>query len=313
MQSQINSGWIYPVDAVVDAKAFRQTGNGFLVPLKAGRLPNEIQRIEAAAIPQSLLELSQSLSEDITKISGVNEELLGSATDDKAGILSMLRQSAGLVTLQTILDKNDYTQRIFGKLRLQAIRKNFSKGKVRNIIGREPDPRFFSSHSQKYGIQVEEGNYSTSQRQTELQQLLHFREIGIPISNKSIIRAAFISNKKQVQEDMDEEVQQQMQAQQAQAQQQEKAENAKMMAAFSKSRVDLAKEKELMASTQEKLANIEQIHAKAEHESLQADYDIVKMMVELEDMDMEVYRKSWEMAQAIKLANQPQTQTAQVG
>lgn len=311
LQSQINSGWIYPVDAVVDAKAFRQTGNGFLIPLKAGRLPSEIQRIEAASIPQSLLELSQSLSEDITKISGVNEELLGASTDDKSGILSMLRQSAGLVTLQTILDKNDYTQRIYGKLRLQAIRKNFSKGKVRNIIGREPDPRFFTSHSQKYGIQVEEGNYSTSQRQTELHQLLHFKELGIPIANKSIIRAAFISNKKQVQEDMDEEVQQQMEAQQAQAQQQEKEINAKMMESFAKSKVNLAKEQELMASTQEKLANINQINSKAAHEELQADYEIVKMMVELEDMDMEVYRKSWEMAQAIKLANQPQI--AQVG
>ena len=36
---------------------------------------------------------------NITKISGVNEELLGSATDDKEGILSMLRQVAGLTNL----------------------------------------------------------------------------------------------------------------------------------------------------------------------------------------------------------------------
>ena len=34
LQSQINSGWIYPVDAVTDVKAFRQSGQGFLVPLK---------------------------------------------------------------------------------------------------------------------------------------------------------------------------------------------------------------------------------------------------------------------------------------
>lgn len=311
LQSQINSGWIYPVDAVVDPKAFRQSGQGFLVPLKAGRNPSEIQRIEAAAIPQSLLELSQSLAEDITKISGVNEELLGSATDDKAGILSMLRQAAGLVTLQTIFDKNDFTQRIYGKLRLQAMRKNFSKGKVRNILGHDPDPRFFSSHSQKYSITVEEGNYSTSQRQTELQQLLHFREIGIPIANKSIIRAAFIANKKQVQEDMEEEMQQQQQQQQAQAAQQEKIDNSKMMAAFSKSRVDLAKEKELIASTQEKIANIGQIQAKSQHETMEADLNLVKMMIELEDMDFNNFKNSWEMAQAIKQSNEAQ-QTKQV-
>jgi hypothetical protein len=100
LQSSLNAGWIYPVDTVTDPKCFRQTdgGNGFLIPLKSGRLPSEIQRIEPVAIPQSLLELSNSLAEDIVKISGVNEELLGSATDDKSGILSMLRQGAGLTT-----------------------------------------------------------------------------------------------------------------------------------------------------------------------------------------------------------------------
>ena len=44
------------------------------------------------------------------------------------------------------------TQRLYGKLRLQAIRKNFSKGKLKSILGHEPDPRFFSDFSQKYSI-----------------------------------------------------------------------------------------------------------------------------------------------------------------
>src|SRR5690606_18768963 len=65
LQSSLNAGWIYPVDVVTDPKAFRQAsgGDGFLIPLKSGHLPNEIQRIEPVAIPGSLLELSQSLSE----------------------------------------------------------------------------------------------------------------------------------------------------------------------------------------------------------------------------------------------------------
>jgi hypothetical protein len=308
LQSQINSGWIYPVDAVVDPKAFRQSGQGFLIPLKSGHLPGEIQRIEAAAIPQSLMELSRSLSEDITKISGVNEELLGSATDDKAGILSMLRQSAGLVTLQGIFDKADYTQRLYGKIRLQAIRKNFSKGKISSILGREPDPRFFTSHSLKYSVAVEEGNYSTSQRQMELQQLLHFREIGVPIANKSIVRAAFITNKKQVEADMMEEQQQQAQQAQQQAEQMAKKDQADIMTKYSKSRVDLAKEKELMASAQEKLANISKTQAQTEHETMKADYELVEMMMKLEDMQFGQIKSSFDLAQAIKMANKEQEQ-----
>lgn len=308
LQSQVQNAWIYPVDAVVDPKAFRQTQNGCLIPLKAGRLPSEIQRLEPQGIPQSVIELSRSLSEDITKISGVNEELLGSATDDKAGILSMLRQSAGIVTLQGILDKSDYTQRLYGKIRLQAIRKNFSKGKITSILGREPDPRFFTSHSLKYSVAVEEGNYSTSQRQMELQQLLHFREIGVPIANKSIVRAAFITNKKQVEQDMQEEMQQQQQAQQAQAQQEEKKLNAEQMTKYAKSRVDLAREKDLMASAQERLAKISEIQSETEHKKTEADLNLVKMMIELEDMDHANFKASWEMAQAIKAANEVQEQ-----
>ena len=292
LQSSVNAGWIYPVDAITDVKAFRQSsgGEGYLIPLKAGHLPGEIQRIEPVPIPQSLIELSHALSEDISKISGVNEELLGSATDDKSGILSMLRQGAGLTTLQTIFDKSDYTQRLFGKIRLQAIRKNFSKGKVRNILGHDADPRFFTSHSQKYGMALEEGNYSSTQRQTELQQLLHFKELGMGIADKSIIRAAIITDKRQVIEDMEEQNQQQAQSQQAQSQQQEKLDNSKVMGTYAKARSDLAREKELMASAQEKLARISEIEANAESKTMESDLNLIKTQMQLEDMQFNQMR-----------------------
>lgn len=306
LQSQINSGWIYPIDAVTDPKAFRQSGQGFLIPLKAGHLPNEIQRIEAPAIPQSMIELSNSLAEDITKISGVNEELLGSATDDKSGILSMLRQGAGLTTLQTIFDKLDYSQRLYGKIRLQAIRKNFSKGKIRSILGHDPDPKFFSNHSQKYAIAVEEGNYSATQRQAELQQLLHFKEIGIPIANKSIINAAIITNKKQVLQDMQEEAQQQQQMQQAQMQMQQQKDQADIFAKTAKAKSDLARQMDLMASAQERGAKIHEIEATAEHKEMEYDMNLVKLAMELEDVQFNQIKQAFDLAQSVKMANQPQ-------
>lgn len=297
LESQINSGWIYPIDTVTDPKAFRQSGQGFLIPLKAGHLPSEIQRITPPDIPASMMELSRSLSEDITKISGVNEELLGSATDDKAGILSMLRQGAGLTTLQTLFDKLDYSQRLYGSIRLQAIRKKFSKGKISQILGYEPSERFFNSSSLKYSVAVEEGNYSTTQRQMELQQLLHFREIGMPIPDKSILRCAFITNKKQVIEDMEEASAQQQQMQAAQAQQQEKDSNAEIMLKYARAKND-------MASAQQKIAQISEIEAEAEHKQAQADLELVKTMIGLEDMDLANLKASYELAMQIRAANQ---------
>ncbi len=307
LESQINSGWVYKVDRVVDPKSLRQTGEGYLVPLKSSDAPitDSIQRIDPAALPQSLMELSRSLSEDITKISGVNEELLGAATDDKSGILSMLRQGAGLTTLQTIFDKLDYSQRLYGKIRLQAIRKNFSKGKITSILGHEPNPRFFTSHSLKYSVTVEEGNYSATQRQMELQQLLHFKEIGMTVADKTIWRAAFITNKKQAEQDAAEQAQQQAQAQQAQAQQQAESEQAKIMGMYAKSRADMAREQDLKASAQEKLTRIGDITADAERKRMESDLGLVKMMIELEDMDFNNLKNSFDLAQSIKAANQP--------
>lgn len=306
LQSQVNSGWIYPVDAVVDPKAFRQSGQGYLIPLKAGRLPNEIQRIEAAALPQSLLELSRGLAEDMPRISGVNEELLGAADDQQAGILSMLRQSAGLTTLQPIFDKLDYTQRLYGKLRLQAIRKNFSRSKIASILNKEPDERFFSSNSLKYALTVEEGNYSTTQRQMELQQLLHFKQIGMNVADKTIWRAAFLTNKAEAEKDAEEAAQQQMQQQQAQTESQNELNQSKIMQSYAKARSDLALEEERRASAQEKIAKMSDIQADAERKEMEADLGLVKMMLELENMDLEQIHRSYEMAKAIKAANEPQ-------
>lgn len=305
LRSQVNSGWIYPVDVVPDPKAFRQSGQGFVIPIKAGRSASEIQRIEAPSIPSSMMELATMLSDDISKISGVNEELLGAATDDKSGILSMLRQGAGLTTLQTIFDKLDYSQRLYAKIRLQAIRKNFSKGKISRILGREPQPNFFTSHSLKYSIAVEEGNYSASQRQTELQQLLHFKELGLPIADKTIIRAAFITNKEQVIRDMEESTQQQQKMQQAQAEVQQQKDKVEIMYKYAQMRNVMAQEKDKMASAQERTAKIGQIESESEHKKLQADYDLVKMMIQLEDMDLANFRSSLELAEIVKARNQP--------
>lgn len=308
LESQINSGWIYPVDALTDERALRQTGQGFLVPLKKGHTAAEIERIAAPDIPASMIELSRSLAEDISAISGVNEELLGSATDDKAGILSMLRQGSGLTTLQTLFDRLDYSQRLLGKLRLAAIRKNFSVGKVRRILGREPSEKFFLSDPSKYDLVVEEGVLTGTQKQMELQQLLHFRDIGMPIPDESILRSANINNKQQLIDDIAQANEAQQQEQQAMAQSQEEQARTDNMSKMAKARSDLAKAKESMASAAEKAARVEEIQTQSEQNQAKADLDIIKQLIELEDMDLASLRNSLDLAEEIKNSQQQQAE-----
>ncbi len=149
---------------------------------------------------------------------------------------------------------------------------------------------------------------STTQRQMELQQLLHFKELGMPIPDKSILRAAFITNKQRVIQEMEEQQQQQMQAQQAEAQQAEKLDNAKIMQMFARSKADMAKEQDLMASTQERFAKMQDLQADAVYKTTQADLEMVRTMIELEDMDLQNFKNNLELAEYIKGVNAAQQQ-----
>jgi hypothetical protein len=60
------------------------------------------------------------------------------------------------------------------------------------------------------------------------------------------------------------------------------------------------------AKTQESYANIEKIHAMAEHETMEADYALVRTAMELEDAQFKQIREAFMLAQEIKMSNQPQ-------
>ena len=126
----------------------------------------------------------------------------------------------------------------------------------------------------------------------------------MPIPDKSILRAAIITNKKQVMQEMEEQNQQQAQQMEVQAQMEQQKQQSDMMQKYAKSRVDLAKEKELIASTEEKLARVGEIEMNAEHKAAQADMELVKMMIELEDMDHKNFKSAWELAEAIRMTNE---------
>ena len=90
LESQINSGWIYKENALVNPEDVFLSGQGRGLALKEEASMADVQQIQAPQVPPSMIQLSELLAKEVMEISGVNEELLGSADDDKAGILSML-------------------------------------------------------------------------------------------------------------------------------------------------------------------------------------------------------------------------------
>lgn len=218
LESQVNSGFIYKEDALVNPKDIYLTGQGRGIAVKETSSIADVQPIQPPQVPPSMIQISESLGREILEISGVNEELLGSAEDDKAGYLAMLRQGAGLTTLQIIFDQLDTSMKIAGKLMIDYCQNNFSPGKVKRILQEEPSLEFYNKAFGIYDIAIEEGFNTTTQRQLQFKQLLYMRELGLPIPSSVLLESATIQNKEELIQSVIQQEQQNQQLQQAQAQ-----------------------------------------------------------------------------------------------
>ncbi|MGB6528498.1 MAG: hypothetical protein WBF33_10360, partial [Candidatus Nitrosopolaris sp.] len=190
-ESVVNSGWIFKENAVIDVKHLFQTGQGRIIPLKEEAAMTDIQQISPPNIPQYFFQLQDTFSKEMNLVSGVNEELLGSALDDKAGILSALRQGAGLTTLQPLFDRLDFAQNLLGEVIMKIVRNNYVPTKIRNMLeGEEPAPLFYNKGFGKYHCMVEAGQNTESQKQMQFAQLIQLKEMGVPIPDASLLDAS---------------------------------------------------------------------------------------------------------------------------
>lgn len=218
-ESVVNSGWIFKENAVIDVKHLFQTGQGRIIPLKEEAQMTDIQPINPPNIPPYFFQLQETFSKELNLVSGINEELMGMATDANAGITEVLRQGAGLVTLQPLFDKLDNSQNLLGELIMDVVRNNYTPGKIKNLLeGEEPAPLFYNKAFGKYHCSVELGFNTVTQKQLQFAQLMQLKQLGVPLPDASLIEAATIQNKTKILEIMQQQQQQQEQMQMAQQQ-----------------------------------------------------------------------------------------------
>ena len=312
MESQINSGIKYKESALVDPNDAFLNAQGRALALRDSASMDDVQFIQPPNVPGSMIQLSQMLGEEISQISGVNEELLGSATDEKAGILSMLRQGAGLTTLQVLFDQLDMSQKLLGELCINLIQNNFTKGKVERILGRPASPEFDDKLFPKYDCNVEDGVLTLSQKQMQFQQLLQLRELGIPVPNSILVEKAQIQDKTELIRAMEAETQQQQQAQDAQnqAQLQQSQAVAESLAAKAESDRALASER-LNKIGLDQALNVERIE-RARAESDMASLTKIRAAKELEELDLSQLERMFAILKAIKEHEEPAPTERQV-
>ena len=306
MESQINSGWKYKENALVNPKDVFLNGQGRGLALREDAQMTDVEQILPAQLPPSMLQMSELLAKEVQEISGVNEELLGSAMDDKAGVLSMLRQGAGLTTLQSLFDNLDNSQKLLGTIILDIIQSNFTPGKVKRIIGEEPSPQFFHKAFGKFDAAIEEGLNTTTQKQMQFAQLLQLRESGIPIPDGVLIEAATIQNKKELTDAIAQEKQAAQQAQEMQMKAVIEEQQARTGLANARAIADQGLGLERLSRIKENQALAIERKAEASKDRTASLLNLVKTMQEIDSIDMN------QLEQLIRLSVDVQTKQESV-
>ncbi len=248
--------------------------------------------------------------QEVNEIAGVSEELLGFDNKDTlSGFHAALKQSASTTTLQGLFDNLDRAQKLLGKLMIDLIQVNFTPGKVKKILeGQEPTAQFYNKAFGKYGVAVEEGLNTTTQKQMQFAQLLQLKESGVPITNEDLMEASTFQGKKKIIENMQKAEQQQQQMAQQQAQVQMQEMQARTALAHARAEADRGLGVERISRVEENRAlAISKLHEANKFDD-QALLEKIKALKELEDMDLGHIEKLINMANALKASEQASVQ-----
>jgi hypothetical protein len=251
--------------------------------------------------------MEEMLMQTVHRIIGVDPAAMGIDIDDKAGIITMMRQCASARNLQRLFDQFDESQRLCGDIICQMIQKNWTYGKVKQVIGEEPTAEFDNKAFFKYGAKVIQGVLTESQQQLELGQLLHLKEIfgdqTPPPVMQRIIDSMFISNK-------DELKQQIAEFQKQQSEQAQKMEQLQMqqMQIDNQAKISYAHSQDGLAAERIQKIQVDRAVAadklkRAGHEDMESLLAIVKALKELQGMDTEHLKSKIETLNAINELN----------
>ncbi len=304
IDNQMNSGWIAKTNSVSNPTSLYKTGQGQVIFLKPEAQMGDVQRVEPAQIPPSLFQLEAEFEKDIMEIAGVNSELFGMAENDKietAGVLSKMRQSAGLVNLQDLFDGLRESQKLLGRKVLKLIQLHYSPEKVQLITKKRPTDEFYSKSFAKYDVVVEEGLLTDTQQQSEFIQRTALKQMGVNITDAELIDSSSLHDKKAIRDRMQAEAQQAQQVQQMQTQMAMQNQAVLTNAAESKAMSDrsLAHEREAKIEL-DKALNAERI-SRAEEEKTAGVLNLIKAVKELENIDIANLTAKLQILQGIEL------------
>jgi hypothetical protein len=311
-ENRVTGAFAYKPSGLINTDDIYQTGGGRHIPIKAeNQIADVIQPLPTPDVPQSMIQLSELLAKEVQEISGVNEAMLGSATDEKAGILEMLRQGAGITMLQGIYDKLDRSCKQLGRLMIKLTQNNFTPGKVQQIIKEQPTEEFYHKNFSKYDCAVEEGSWTTTQRQNQFITLIKLREIGVPIPDAALMEATTIQDKTKIIKQIEQTQQQAAQAQQQQQQLQMQQLQAQSQMAQARASADHGLAIERASKVETNIASAEERKHEAAKDDNVSLLNLVKALHEIDSIKIGHIKELLTMANDLKVQEAAQLEASQ--
>jgi len=213
----------------------------------------------------------------------------------------MLRQGAGLTTLQILFDNLDFAQKQLGKIMIDLIQANFTPGKVKKVLeGQEPAPQFYNKAFGVYHAAVEEGLNTTTQKQMNFAQLLQLRELGVPIPDDLLLESSTLQEKNKLIERVAQNAQQVQQIQQLQTQVALQEQKAKTDLAHARAEADRGLGIERASRVQENQALAIERRAAAVKDQETGFLNLVKALKEIDSMDIQHLEKLLTLSKAMQ-------------
>jgi len=245
-EATINQGWKRKIGAVANEDNLKKSGQGWDLIINEGYELTDVEKIIPSAVPESDMALADQLQQLIFSTSGINlENWSGQDQPNASSLTVMLKQAANLMVLQKYFDQWDLSLKRLGTLLIDIVLNNWNAEKVGLIVGEEPTPYFYSRIFAKYQVVVEEGLLTPTQQYQEYQQWLELnQQLGGIIPAVELAKRAPIQGKKELQDILAQQMQQQQAAQQHSMDLQAAVEDAKLKELYSKAMLNIANARE---------------------------------------------------------------------
>ena len=298
-------GLIIKKGSLVTPDDSMNAGHGRVLFRKEDSTPEDIMPMDIRPPSPVMLQMEEMLMQVAHRIAGVDPSAMGVEVDDKAGIISMMRQAATARNLQRLFDQLDSAQKIVGEIVLEMIQKNWTYNKIKAVIGEEPTPEFDNKLFLKYGCKVIQAHLTETQEQLELAQVLKFQELYPQLDlHQEVLDIMQIQNKDKIKEKLAQQAQaaQQQQQQMAQLQMQQMQVDNETKLAYADSQHGLAAERRAKIKTD--IAIAEDKLRRAETEDTNALLNLVKTIKELQSMDLDDIQKQLSIIQSIEISKE---------